>query len=82
VLDLAHHAFPGAIDIGVTIEDFGSTYLLDHPVEFEAVRIVLKNEINLLDGNGFLPARLLIVIVHFIDETPGLALLPNAEGEF
>jgi len=82
VLDLAHHAFSRAIDIGVTIEDFGSTYLLNHPVEFQAMGAVLKNEINLFDGNGFLPARLFIVIVHSIDEASRLAFLPNAEGEF
>jgi len=82
VLDLAHHAFSRAINIGLVIIGLLFIPVRSRPIEFQAVRIVLKNEINLLDGDGFLPARLLIVIVHFIDETPGLAFLPNAEGKF
>ncbi len=55
MLDLAHHAFSRAIDISLPVIGFLSLWICRCPVEFQAMRIALKNKVNLFNGNGFCP---------------------------
>ena len=49
VMDFADHAFTGTVNVCVVVDDFSAVSLGLRPVEFEAMREILKNEVNLLD---------------------------------
>ena len=65
MLNLAHHAFSWAIDIGVAVK--GCFYVRRGPVDLQAMQVALMSKVNLFDRDGLGPLCL-SGVPDFIDE--------------
>ena len=80
VLNLAHHAFAWAVDVGVAVISFPAGAICRGPVNFQTMRSALIHEIAPLHGDrldSFRYAR----VPDFIRERLRLAFLPHAQGK-
>jgi hypothetical protein len=77
-LDLAHHAFAGAINIRPAIVYTLFIAIRGRPIEFQAMGAIFKGKIDALDVDRFDPVRLFSAFIMLIHELSIFPLLPVA----